>query len=369
MASNIVVFVSLLWVLAAIGCAARSSCSSRKVDSVHDKKDLSSNGKVQIQHQPAKFGFRPWPKISDEAPSVDAFTESKAFEGSSPFVNMQYHMGPVLSPTIQVYITWYGNWKSEDKAIIKDFLLSISSPTELPSVQKWWSTITLYTDQTGRNITGSVNIAGEHLDQYSHGHSLTRLSVQKVLKAALKENNGTLSVNSHGGLYLILTAGDVIMQDFCRAVCGFHYFTFPSIVGYTLPYAWIGNSVKQCPEVCAYPFAIPDYMGATKPMKAPNGRIGVDGMISVIGHELSEISSNPLINAWYAGQDPTAPTEIADLCEGMYGSGAGGSYPGEVQTDGSGSSFNVRGINNRKFLVQWVWNPYLNACSGPNAIN
>ncbi|KAJ7557559.1 hypothetical protein O6H91_05G132300 [Diphasiastrum complanatum] len=282
---------------------------------------------------------------------------------------MQYHMGPVLSPRIQVYITWYGNWKAEDQAIIKDFLLSISSPSDLPSVQKWWSTVTLYTDQTGRNITGSVNIAGEHLDQYSHGDSLTRLSVQEVLRSALTESNGTLPINSHGGLYLILTAEDVVMQDFCRAVCGFHYFTFPSIVGYTLPYAWIGDSGKQCPEVCAYPFAIPAYMGATKPMKAPNGNIGVDGMISVIGHELAEISSNPLINAWYAGQDPTAPTEIADLCEGMYGSGAGGSYPGSVQTDGSGSSFNANGINNRKYLVQWVWDPNLNACSGPNAVN
>ena len=154
-------------------------------------------------------------------------------------------------------------------------------------------------------------------------------------------------------------------------MCGFHYFTFPSLVGYTLPYAWIGNSGKQCPEVCAYPFAVPGYMAGGGPgeLRPPNGDVGVDGMISVIGHELAELSSNPLINAWYAGEDPTAPTEIGDLCEGLYGTGGGGGYIGQVMKDREGKTFNMYGKNGRKFLVQWVWSPVLKACSGPNALD
>ncbi|KDO35826.1 hypothetical protein CISIN_1g046359mg [Citrus sinensis] len=91
--------------------------------------------------------------------------------------------------------------------------------------------------------------------------------------------------------------------------------------GLLVPYAWIGNSAKQRPEVCSYPFAVPGYMGGGGPaaLKPPNGNVGVDGMISVIAHELAELSTNPLVNAWYAGEDPT---EIGDLCEGLYGSGA-----------------------------------------------
>lgn len=167
---------------------------------------------------------------------------------------------------------------------------------------------------------------------------------------------------------MVLTSEDVVQQDFCSAACGFHYFTYSSIVGYTLPYAWIGNSAKQCPETCAYPFAIPFYMAnAVKPLKAPNGDIGVDGMISVMGHELAEMSSNPLINAWFAGSDPEAPTEIADLCEGMYGTGAGGGYAGMVSEDRLGASYNVNGVRGRRFLVQWLWNPVMKACHGPNA--
>lgn len=226
----------------------------------------------------------------------------------------------------------------------------------------------LYTDQTGSNISKSVVVAGEHRDHYSHGRLLSRMSVQEVIRGSISKN-GSLPVDSSGGLYMVLTAEDVAMQDFCQAVCGFHYFTFPSIVGYTLPYAWIGNSAKQCPEYCAYPFAVPSYMIGVSPLKPPNADIGVDGMISVIAHELAEISSNPLINAWYAGNDPTAPTEIADLCEGIYGSGGGGSYMGSVLVDGAGASYNMNGLKKRRFLVQWVWNPIVNYCTGPNGID
>ena len=104
-------------------------------------------------------------------------------------------------------------------------------------------------------------------------------------------------------------------------------------------------------------------------MRAPNGDAGVDGMISVIAHELAEVSSNPLVNAWYAGDDPTAPTEIADLCLGLYGSGGGGGYVGKVYKDSWGNGYNVNGVKGRRFLVQWVWNPVKRRCFGPNAMD
>lgn len=104
-------------------------------------------------------------------------------------------------------------------------------------------------------------------------------------------------------------------------------------------------------------------------MGAPNGDPGVDGMISVIAHELAEVSSNPLVNAWYAGDNPMSPTEIADLCLGVYGTGAGGGYVGQVYKDFRGNGFNLHGVKGRKFLVQWVWNPLRRRCFGPNAMD
>ncbi|PIA56888.1 hypothetical protein AQUCO_00700917v1 [Aquilegia coerulea] len=301
------------------------------------------------------------------------FTTSNKFEGSSDLVHLRYHMGPVLSSPININIIWYGKWTPQQKLVIKDFILSISAThreATSPSVSEWWRTATLYADQTNSNVSRSVLISGEYVDHlYSQGNHLTRLTIQQVIANAVK--SAPFQVNHKNGIYLILTSSDVTMQDFCRAVCGFHYFTFPSMVGYTLPYAWVGNSGKQCPEVCAYPFAVPGYMGKGGPgaLIPPNGDVGVDGMISVIGHELAELASNPLVNAWYAGEDPTAPTEIGDLCEGLYGTGGGGGYIGQVMKDRVGRTFNLNGRRARKFMVQWIWSPVIKACAGPNALD
>ena len=70
--------------------------------------------------------------------------------------------------------------------------------------------------------------------------------MQQVIATAVRSKR--FPVDHKNGIYLILTSGGVTVQDFCLAVCGFHYFTFPSVVGYTLPYTWVGNSEKQCPE-------------------------------------------------------------------------------------------------------------------------
>ncbi|KAE8705320.1 hypothetical protein F3Y22_tig00110429pilonHSYRG00660 [Hibiscus syriacus] len=59
-------------------------------------------------------------------------------------------------------------------------------------------------------------------------------------------------------------------------------------------------------------------------------------MLSVIGHEIAELATNPLVNAWYARQEPVAPVEIADFCEGIYGTGGGGSYTGQMLNDRDG---------------------------------
>ncbi|XP_071922352.1 protein EXORDIUM-like 7 [Coffea arabica] len=306
------------------------------------------------------------------------FNQAKNFEGSSNLVNLQYHMGPVLTSPINLYVIWYGHWNPAHQATIRDFLYSFSSPAPSPSVADWWRVVQLYTDQTGSNITSNIILKGEFFDwKYSHGTYLTRLSMQSIIKTALSSHPNALPLNYNNGLYLILTSSNVKVQEFCRAVCGFHYFTFPSIVGVTVPYAWVGYSGTQCPGMCAYPFAWPEYSGKPPPsgnggndlMKAPNGDAGVDGMISVIAHELAEVSSNPLVNAWYAGDDPTAPTEIADLCLGVYGTGAGGGFVGVVYKDSWGNGFNVNGVKGRKFLVQWVWNPVRRRCFGPNALD
>ncbi|KAJ0466145.1 putative protein EXORDIUM [Helianthus annuus] len=313
--------------------------------------------------------WRPWPNQKHNITNLH-FDSNKKFEGSSEFVKLKYHMGPVLTENITVHIIWYGKWPSPQKRVIREFINSIStSDHRSPSVSGWWKTVQLYTDQTDSNVSKTVHLGREKNDRLmSHGKTLTRLSIQHVIKSAVSAKTKPLPVHPKGGLYLLLTSEDVYVQDFCQNVCGFHYFTYPSIVGYTLPYAWVGNSAKLCPGVCAYPFAVPEYIPGLKPLKSPNGDVGIDGMVSVIAHEIAEMASNPLVNAWYAGQDPSFPVEIADLCEGIYGTGGGGSYTGQMLNDGDGATYNMQGIR-RRFLVQWVWNHVVNYCTGPNALD
>ena len=104
-------------------------------------------------------------------------------------------------------------------------------------------------------------------------------------------------------------------------------------------------------------------------MHAPNGDVGANGMISVLAHELAGVSSNLLVNAWYARDDPTAPTEIADLCVGVYERWWGWWICGKVFIDSRGNEYNVNGVKGGRFLMQWVWNPLQRRCFGPNAVD
>ena len=285
---------------------------------------------------------------------------------------MKYHMGPVLTANITVHTIWYGTWQLSQKKIIREFINSISAVNSRhPLISGWWSTVQLYTDKTGTNISRKVHLGQEKNDRfYSHRKSLTRLAIQRMIKSAITARSKLLSMNARSGLYLLLTSDDVVVQDFYGQVCGFHYFTLKSVVGYTLPFVWVGNFQKLCPGVCAYPFAVPDYIPGLKLLKSPNSDMGVDGMVSMIGHEIAELATNPLLNAWYGsgrGQDPSFKLEIAGLCEGIYGTSGGGSYTGQLLNGEDGAAFNMNGIR-RWFLVQWVWNRVVNYCSGPNAL-
>ena len=59
----------------------------------------------------------------------------------------QYHNGPLLTGKISINLIWYGKFKPSQRAIISDFIasLSTSTPTKAqPSVATWWKTTDKY---------------------------------------------------------------------------------------------------------------------------------------------------------------------------------------------------------------------------------
>lgn len=180
---------------------------------------------------PTALSWRPWPHTLNANAGVDLNT-SKKYEGSSEFVHLRYHMGPVLTANVTVHLIWYGAWAPSQKRVIRAFIRSISphepesspksrkpEPSPGPSVAGWWRTVQLYTDQTGSNITRTVRLGEEKNDRrYSHGKRLTRLSVQSVIRDAVTATTRPLPINPRGGMYFVLTSADVGMEDFCGQV-------------------------------------------------------------------------------------------------------------------------------------------------------
>jgi hypothetical protein len=77
---------------------------------------------------------------------------------------------------------------------------------------------------------------------------------------------------------------------------------------------------------------------------SPNGNAGVDGMVSVIAHEMEETNTDPDLDAWYNAKG----SEDADMCAWTFGS---------FQTklpNGSYSNMSLLGVsgNSRYYLIQ-----------------
>ncbi|GAY32613.1 hypothetical protein CUMW_281330 [Citrus unshiu] len=259
------------------------------------------------------IAWRPWPNMKHNS-SEYIYGNSKKYEGSSEFVHMKYHMGPVLTANITVHPIWYGTWlKSAEEDHPRVHQLNLRRRVEAPLGRRLVEDRTAVHGPDWREHLphGAVrpgeerpfllprevphapmlyNLMQKRIDLMNDLRCPSTLSLilsepelvyastwirfLPIYKSHVTARSKPLPINPKGGLYLLLTSTDVYVQDFCGQVCGFHYFTFPSMVGYTLPYAWVGNSAKLCPGVCAYPFAVPQYMPGLKAVKSPNGDVG-----------------------------------------------------------------------------------------------
>ncbi|KAJ0026199.1 hypothetical protein Pint_08365 [Pistacia integerrima] len=261
---------------------------------------------------------------------------------------LQYHNGPLLKGNVTVNLVWYGKFSPAQRSIIVDFLNSFSSAkAPRPSVSSWWQTTETY--KGGRR---SLAVGNQVLDEkYSLGKLLkTEQLIALSSKAGIKNN----AVN------VLLTSADVAVDGFCMSRCGTHGSGQNKKSKFA--YAWVGNSMSQCPGQCAWPFHQPIYGPQTPPLVAPNGDVGVDGMIINLATVLAGTVTNPFNNGYFQGP-ADAPLEAVSACTGIFGKGAYPGYPGEVLVEKtSGASYNAIGINGRKYLLPAMWDPRTDTC-------
>ncbi|XP_043710837.1 protein PHOSPHATE-INDUCED 1-like [Telopea speciosissima] len=273
----------------------------------------------------------------------------------------QYHKGPLLSGKISVNLIWYGNFNPAQRAIISDFVSSLSSsPASLKtepqsSVLTWWKTTDKYYHLSSKNKKSysslSLQMGRQILDEnYSLGKSLTRKQIVQL--AGRGDHRNAVNV--------VLTAADVNVEGFCIDTCGSHGSQGKKS---KFAYIWVGNSETQCPGQCAWPFHQPIYGPQNPPLIAPNNDVGMDGMVINLASLLAATATNPFGNGFYQGP-AEAPLEAASACPGIYGKGAYPGYAGKLLVDSTtGASYNANGANGRKYLLPALFDPSTSSCS------
>ncbi|OEL36912.1 Protein EXORDIUM [Dichanthelium oligosanthes] len=287
---------------------------------------------------------------------------------------MVYHAGAVLDGAVPVSVLYYGAFSPHQKAIVADFLLSLSprgrqphhgfgapGPAPTPSVARWWETVDRYVRKAGRDPPRVLLASQVHDEGCSLGKTLSRLQVERLA--------ARLGV-APGGVAVVLTAADVAVEGQCRSSCGAHGASAPGGAAHV----WVGNAAVQCPGRCAWPFHPEEgfvYGARHAPgrggrggetLGAPNGDVGVDGMLINLAAMLAGAVTNPYGHGFFQG-DPGAPVEVAAACPGVYGRGAYPGYPGAVRLDTvTGAGYNVVGRNGRKYLLPALVDPDNYSC-------
>jgi hypothetical protein len=298
------------------------------------------------------------------------------FFGSSRFlvtpaeIKVPYHKGPLLvgakGGILKVYLIYYGTFTAAQKNIFDCFFSSFADPKSAkgyPTVAGWWAMTKAYKDTKNISVAQRVVLGGVYADAaYSLKKNLKQTDIESLVTASLK---GGLPLDPTG-LYIVLTAADVVVQGFCANECGTHMFTSPSheTQNRALPFAWVGNAAKQCAGYCAWPFAkpAPGTGPDVPPLKAPN-EVGADGMIINIASMLLGAATDPYGNGYYQGV-AADPLEAAGVCGGIFGNNAYPGYAGDLLKTNAGASYNVNGDKGCKFLLPWYFNPATKQCAG-----
>ena len=247
---------------------------------------------------------------------------------------IDYHGGPVMLGTVNMYYIWYGNWSGNPATtILTDFANSIGG-------SPYYNINTTYYDGTGARLANSVVYAGAAIDPGSQGfNNLSDSAIQAIVGNAISSRALPKDPN---GVYFVLTSADVTKSGFCTSYCGWHtHGTYTDAVGQRtdIKYSFIGNPA-QCLSACAAQSV------------GPNGDAGADGMVSIIAHELEEAASDPDLNAWYDNRG----YENADKCAWTFGT----TY---VTSNGARANMNLGG---RDYLIQRNW---VNASGGYCALS
>src|SRR5262249_3037877 len=237
--------------------------------------------------------------------------------------NMTYHGGPLIGTPVG-YLIWYGNWNQSNGS---------DNPAGQQIIRDWANTIGgspyFQLNQTasagGFTITGNVSFGGEFTDTGSQGTRLSDNRVFAVVTRAISSSTPNHLPFDANGVYFVLTSTNISESSgFCSRYCGWH--TSGTSGGNRIRFSFVGNA-NRCLNGCS------------AQTTSPNGNAGVDGMISVMSHELEEATTDPDLNAWFDSNG----AENGDKCAWTFG---------HAQFQTPNGAFANMTLGTRNFLIQ-----------------
>ncbi|PKU83784.1 protein EXORDIUM-like [Dendrobium catenatum] len=270
-------------------------------------------------------------------------------------LTITYHKGALLYGPISVNLIWYGKFTVSQRAIVSDFVASLYAgdyQNQKPSVSSWWTMAEKYYAQS-KKAPPRLTLGDQILDEdCSLGKSLKNSDIAALATKGKPQQ----------AINVVLTADDVTVEGFCMSRCATHGSSPRSKKG-RFAYIWVGNSAVQCPGQCAWPFHQPVYGPQAPPLVAPNGDVGVDGIVMNLASMIAGTVTNPFGGGFFMGP-ATAPLEAATACPGVYGKGAYPGYAGDLLVDPTtGASYNANGADGRKYLLPAIFDPSTASCS------
>jgi hypothetical protein len=243
---------------------------------------------------------------------------------------INYHGGPVMLGTTNLYYIWYGDWTTNSAVpILNNLALSLGG-------SPYYNINTTYYDGGNNKVSNAVAAPASTVDNYSRGTALSDSDVLNIVANSI--SSGALPKDP-SGVYMVLTSADVNeTSGFCTQYCGWH--SHSNILGLDTKFAFIGNAAR-CPSACSAQTTV-----------SPNGNVGADAMASIIAHETEEAVTDPDLNAWY----DTRGYENADKCAWKFGT----LYKA---SNGAYANMNLGGMD---YLIQQNW---VNAGGGKCALS
>ena len=127
---------------------------------------------------------------------------------------INYHGGPVMIGTVDIYYIWYGNWGSNTRD---------DDPARLhlaPRRIAYENINTTYYNGSGTHVSGAISYKGAYSTSAYLGTSLSDAQILQVVSDALSGNH---LPNDTNAIYFVLTSKDVnASSGFCTQYCGWH---------------------------------------------------------------------------------------------------------------------------------------------------